>query len=301
MTRWQGLKLTGKRLENGDMEPGNPIIITCHGKEHEKDQGATLCPGCIDDFAGVLADIPTLFDDLDIALSGEAKFVEHGFRTGESLSGVGANRNPAIAAQQRLTLALLGDGTNAHPGCSDWFDARNPTQIARHLALYLHQLIGEPRMPTLAHDISSAAARAHHVIDTPKDLVFYGPCPDCGRDITQERIRRDDTTTPVRCRFPSCGYNQPLDVHQKRILEANLDRQMTVNECVSAITSAGEVVTRDQINGWIRHKGLPREWTERPEWQGGSPVMVGMWTLTLRDVLDFARRAEEKKQAKTVS
>jgi hypothetical protein len=168
--------------------------------------------------------------------------------------------------------------------------------LARHLCFHLPRLITEARLPTLAHDISSAAKRAHHVIDMPKDLVYYGPCPDCGRDIVQERIHKDDEETPVQCRFPSCNYSTTLDLHHKRILDANLDRQFSITECVSMITNAGgQPVTRDQINGWIRHKGFPREWTDRPTWRGDNIVMVGMWTVRLRDVLDFM---EKKSQAK---
>src|SRR5215217_2819230 len=288
--RWQGLTTTGEQLPDGTLKPDKPIIITCTGHTQ-----TGICTECLANLTRVLADVPGLFDDLDIAIAGDAQFVEHGFRGGAlALGEVGSNVNPAIAAQQRLTLALLGDETNAHPGCKDWFDARDPSRLAQHLNFHLHQLILEPRMPVLAHDISSAAARAHHVIDIPKDLVYYGPCPDCGRDIVQERIHKDDEETKVRCRYLTCGYGEPLDTHQKRILDANLDRQFSIAECVGMISNAGKTVTRDQINGWIRHKGLPREWTDRPEWRSGEVVMVGMWTLKLRDVVDFIQKREEK-------
>ena len=247
---------------------------------------------------GVLADIPELLDDLDVAIAGQTRFVEHGTIGG--LAETGSNSgHPVIAAQQRLTRALLGDGTDTHPGVTDWFDARDPAQLARLLTRHLPELTTQPRMPTLARDLTSAVSRARRVIDTPIDIAYYGPCPDCGADLVQERIRKDDTKTPVSCRFPSCGYSQPLDMHQKRILENSLDRHLSVSECVSMITSAGEPVTRDQLNGWIRHQGLPRQWDERPVWRGGEVVMVGMWTLKLRDVLDYARRAEEKKHRKS--
>src|SRR5215217_5092855 len=254
--RWQGLTTTGEQLPDGTLKPDKPIIITCTGHTQ-----TGICPECLTDLTRILNDIPQLFDDLDIAIAGDAQFVEHGFRGGDfTLQMGGSNTNPAIAAHHRLVLALTGDGTGAHPVCSDWFDASSPATLAERLNYQLHRLILEPRMPVLAHDISSAAARAHHVIDIPKDLVYYGPCPDCGRDIVQERIHRDDQETKVRCRYLTCGYGEPLDTHQKRILDANLDRQFSIAECVGMISNAGKTVTRDQINGWIRHKGLHREW-----------------------------------------
>jgi predicted RNA-binding Zn-ribbon protein involved in translation (DUF1610 family) len=243
--------------------------------------------------------VPELLDDLDIAIAGEVRFVEHGFRSGMlEADGAGASRHPAVAAHQRLCLALFGDDTNAHPGCAGWFDARHPAQLARHLLLYLQRLVTEPRLPVLAHDISSAAKRAHHVIDMPKDLVFYGPCPECGRDIVQERIHRDDQETEVQCRFPSCGYGEPLDVHHRRILDASEDRWMTLTELVSAITSAGEIVTRKQIEAWIYRNSSPlvRERRARPRYEGGALVYDEVWTYRLGDVLARARAAAEKRE-----
>lgn len=286
--RWQGLQPTGKLLDNGDAEPGKPLIVNCHG---HVDVG--ICPECAEDFAHVLTDIPELLDDLDIAIAGEAKFVEHGTIQG-SIESPGPSRHPAVAAHHRLCLAILGDGTAAHPGCLDWFDATDPARLARSLSRYLTQLLNQERMPQLARDISSAAARAHHVIDAPRDLAPYGPCPDCGNWITQERIHRDDQDTKVTCRLPSCDYAEPLDVHYKKIIDSNLDRHFSITDCVSMITKAGQPVTRDQINGWIRHKGFPREWTERPTWKGGDITMVGMWTVKLRDVLEFMNKKQEK-------
>jgi len=288
--RWQGLTTTGGTLPDGTFKPDKPIIITCTGHTE-----TGICAECAADFTRVLADVPGLFDDLDIAISGEAKFVEHGFRGGVlALGEAGSNTNPAIAAQQRLVLALFGDSTAAHPGVRDWFDARDPSQLALHLNFYLHRLTLEPRMPVLARDISAAAARAHHVIDIPKDLVYYGPCPDCGRDIVQERIHRDDDETLVRCRFPSCNYARTLDLHYKLILDANENRWMTVTELVSAITMGGEVVDRNQIYYWERKSGLAREVRTRGKWVNGDLVSNEVWCFRLGDVRQRAAEAAKR-------
>lgn len=287
--RWQGLEVTGKRLDNGELELGNPIIITCHGHVE-----VGLCGDCLSDFERVLADVPWLLDDLDIAISGDVRFVEHGVRMGTLESdAAGPSRHPAVAAHHRLCLAIIGDGTGAHPGCTDWFDARSPLGLALNLRLYLHRLASEPRMSVLAHDISSAAKRAHHVIDMPKDLVYYGPCPDCGRDIVQERIHKDDEETLVQCRYSSCKYGQPLDAHNKRILESSTDRWLTIDELVSAITRGGEVVARKQIERWIDRNGLARELRTRASWRAGELVTNEVWTYRLGDVREMA---EDEKQ-----
>jgi hypothetical protein len=337
---WQGLKPTGRVNDAGRPIPGDPIIINCHG--HGVDG---LCDDCCAQLAQVLADVPRLLDDLDIAIAGESRFVEHGIRTGGTDSKA-SGRHPAIAAQQRLTLALIGDarpqplgsltratstrlgsspakpaeshtpdaqshpGDNrppigAHPGVADWFDTRDPARLATQLAAKLTQLQHEPRMPNLARDISQAASRAHHVIDMPVDLCYYGPCPDCGRDIVQERIHTiiengvrivDPDAPPIACRFASCGYAATLDLHQRKLLEAGEDRWLTVGELVSAITSGGEIVTRHQIRHWIEKEGLPREVRSRPQWVDGELKSHEVATYRLGDVRELAQRADQKRQ-----
>ena len=315
--RWQGLTHTGRVNDAGRPIPGDPIIINCHG--HGEADG--LCDDCCAQLAQVLADVPRLLDDLDIAIAGESRFVEHGIRNGTSDSKA-SGRHPAIAAQQRLTLALIGErppdgprkprargstqlgsdpaersqhAPGAHPGVADWFDTRDPARLATQLAAKLDQLQAEPRMPNLARDISAAASRAHHVIDAPPELWYYGPCPSCERDLWQERIHVDDHKTPIVCRYPTCDYAAPLDVHNRRALEVGHDRRMTIDELVGAITSGGITVTREQIKGWIYRDGLPRERRNRPRYVDGELHQNEVWTYRLGDVLDYALRAAAKR------
>jgi hypothetical protein len=288
--RWQGLTHTGKTNDAGIPIPGDPIIINCHG---HVDRG--LCVDCAESLARVLADVPRLLDDLDVAIAGESRFVEHGIRTAAGNADTASGRHPAIAAQNRLTLALIGDGTQAHPGVRDWFDYYGPASYARQLARKLDQLQPEPRMPNLARDISQAASRAHKVIDAPKELWYYGPCPSCERDLWQERIHHEDTKTPIVCRYPSCNYAAPLDVHNRRALEVGHDRRMTIDELVGAITSGGIAVTRGMIEGWIYRDGLPRERRNRPRYVDGELHQNEVWTYRLGDVLDYALRAAAKR------
>jgi hypothetical protein len=280
--RWQSLKPTGKVNDANVPIPGRPIIVNCHGHTE-----IGLCDDCTGELALVLADIPQLLDDLDIAIAGETRFVEHGASETRNPDRTGGG-HPAIAAQNRITATL-------HE-LTDWFDNHGPAHLARALAAHLEQVQHEPRMPNLARNLSSAASRAHKVIDAPADLMFYGPCPSCGRDLVQERIHHEDTETPVACRYPSCEYAQPLDTHQKNLLEAGQDRWLTVGELVSAITSGGEVVTRAQINGWIERGGLAREKRVRPRYLNGELTTTEVWTYRLGDVRDRAARGDQRRK-----
>lgn len=280
--RWQGLTNTGRTNDAGRDIPGDPIIINCHAHT-----GTGLCDGCRDDLARVLADVPRLLDDLDIAIAGESRFVEHGVRTGHSDS-TASGRHPAIAAQQRLTTAM----TELEP----WFDDKDPSRLADQLAKWLDRLAGLPVMNRHARNITQAASRAHKVIDAPKELWYYGPCPECERDLWQERIHVDDHKTPIVCRFPSCDYAAPLDVHNRKALDIGHDRLMTIDELVGAIASGGIPITREQIKGWIYRDGLPRERRNRPRYVDGELHQNEVWTYRLGDVLDCVLRVEAKRQ-----
>ncbi len=258
------------------------MLVNCH---HDT---PGLCEDCAALFALVMADVPHLIDDLDIAIAGDARFVEHGTRKDATPTSAVKGGNPAIAAYQRLAAALRG----AEP----WFDTHSPEQLAIALARHLAALVDEPDLIKVAREVSSAVSRAHKVIDAPPDLFCYGDCPDCHRAIWQERIRQDDDKTPVVCRFPECGYAQPLDRHQKLQLDASQDRWMTVAELCAAFESAGEVMPRYRIWNWANREGLPKE--ERPvlKWVGGSLKQVRtVDTFRVGDVMDMMIRDKLRK------
>ena len=201
--RWRGLRPNGKTLPDGTLEPGRPIIVNCHGSRRGRD-----LRDCLDDFRRVLADVPHLLDDLDVAISGDVEFVEHGIRGSDGGLSKASGANPAVAAHQRLVRAL--------DTAAGWFDSRHPEQLARLLLQDVDQLVDEPALRKVAREVSSAAARAHRVIDAPADLWYYGPCPECGADLLQERIWKHDADGLVSCR--RCEYAAPVDDHQRRIL-----------------------------------------------------------------------------------
>jgi hypothetical protein len=269
--RWQGLTTTGKTNDAGIPIPGDPIIINCHG--HSVDDG--ICQDCAASLGLVLADIPQLLDDLDIAL-GYARFVEHGTRNGSQESSGG---NRIITAIHNLSQAIMK--------AAGWFDANTPELVARGLLIHLDKLASLPETRSLALKISIEASRAHKVIDVPPEIWFYGACPACEHDIWQERIRPDDDTL-VTCHQRDCTYTAPLDEHHKRLLDAGNDRWLTMDELVATVTKAGEVVTRKQIQRWRDREGLPMESRSLAYWIDGELVTSEVEVFRLGDIRAFA-------------
>ena len=233
--RWRGLR------------QGKPVIIHCH--DHTE---FGLCPDCLADFDNVLVDAPHLLDDLDIAIAGETRFVEHGFLFDSGTDHMGVT--PLVTAYHRLAQALALAG--------EWFNWRHPEQLARLLHANLNHLANDPHLPNIAHTISTAAARAHRVIERPDDWAYFGPCPDCNTDIYGLRETIDTPDARVKCR--ACDYSELMIDHQRAQLDAGDDRMLTIDELVGAITRVGEVVTRKQILKFVAHEGVTREWRQVP-------------------------------------
>jgi hypothetical protein len=300
--RWQGVKVTGRTLDVDLPEPGDPIIVNCH----HADQG--LCENCGIDFAKILMDVPYVYDDLEVEIGRLVRRVERGtirgLKSDESPQQGGGN--PHVAAQQRLMTAIMGDGTDAHPGFSDWVDDLPLWEMCDQLRANLSRVLGEERMPTLARDISSAVSRAHKTIDLHRDLFFYGPCPDCGKDLWQVRIQQHDVETKIVCHavlpasgggFEKCGYKAHLDEHQKRILDKAEDHLMTVAELVGALDYGGVPVTRDQNNGWIRRRRLLERESFKLRWneETGEVEKIPEVRYRLGDARVLAAEANARK------
>jgi len=260
--RWRGLRL------------GRPASVRCHGHG-----SIGLCADCLPVFRDVLTDVPRLLDDLDIAIAGETRFVEHGTWMGFTPSGA-TGSNPYVSAYNRLAEALAGAGA--------WFDWNHPEQLATQLLANLHLLADEPTLPAIAGDIARAAARAHHVIERPEDYIYLGPCPDCGSDIYGLRAAAEDDDALVVCRSPGCDYKNHMAEHRRAQLDAGESRMLTIDELVGAITRVGEVVTRKQIRRWVKHEGVVRDVHQIPRLVAGELTVVEVETYRLGDIRTLA-------------
>lgn len=191
-----------------------------------------------------------------------------------------------------LTLALTRQTSFVQHGTSDEtplpfnVEAADALTRLRAAVASLGDLTRQPDAPALARRLSAEYLHAHRVIDRPEVPAYMGTCPE-GHDLYA--LRDADT---VEC---DCGYHAPMKEHQRTALDAGEDRLLTVAELVGAITSAGETVTRDQINSWIRREGLVREKAARPLWRDGQLVARTVYVYRLGDVRALAQRAERRR------
>jgi hypothetical protein len=256
------------------------LPITCKGHDL---RDRYLCSDCARDLRLVLADLPVLVCDLQLALTRQARFVEHGLRRDEQDGQDGDD-----GAEEALPWAEPAAVALRHLGRALGGSQRPAVVMAAEALARLDELLLQPGAAAYAGRVSQAALHGYRVIDRPPDPWFYGPCPRCGADIYDER-----NVSHVACL--ACSYAAPLDEHQLACLDAGDERLLTVAELVGAITSAGEVITRHQIFGWIRRDGLAREQENRVTWRRGRLVAEAVWVYRLGDVRRLARAAEDRR------
>lgn len=232
------------RLRDSRWQVPTPERTVCEHQKHD------LCPTCDRLLDGLLYDLPELIHQLGVAMRKGTRFRSRGHRKGdvEKPDEAPIQWNPAAAAVkadlQRLTFDL-------------WPDRR-----------------------VLLTQLSGVAARAHQVIDRPRDRE-YSMCPTC-----RSQIDVEDHTLIV-CPAADCRYVASWERHRTDLLDAMGDAMLTMADLVVVLTRSGERVDRNRINYLIRRHGLPREQIVKPAWQGDRLVTEPQWVYRLRDVRDL--------------
>lgn len=237
------------RHRNPEWQVPEPKRTTC---EHRDDD---LCGDCTTLLDGLLTDLPDLMEQLGIAMRKSVRFAPRGHRKGdqEHPDESPIPWNPSAAHALHDLERIVHTGRN----------------------LDRHQLLTE---------LSTAMSRGHRVIDRPKDRL-YTRCPLCKTDIWL------DETGSVYCPDTVCGYTAPTwQRHQTDLLDANADAMLTATDLVVALaTSDTEAKSiRNRIDYAVRHKGLPREQINRPNWDNGRVVTEAQWIYRVRDIRDMA-------------
>lgn len=246
-------------------EPEPERIICDHGKP----EGMIICDACAHRFALLLADVPMVITELDLALTKQTGFVERGvFQEADPDEAAVPWDEGASKIIRRLFAALGG----------------RPVARSREMLDQWRDTLRRPDLEELVSRVSAVMASAHKLVDTPSMLTYYGPCPNCKRDIIQEHAGPDDM---IKC---PCGYLATRADHLYRQLDAQADLEMPLTRIVKTLNDGGEPVTRQEIENLIYRRGLPRtEHTIPPHWVGkGTNRRLAkaetIWVYRLGDV-----------------
>jgi hypothetical protein len=229
-----------------------PVPTSC---EHRRDD---LCPECDVLLDGLLYDLPELIEQLTIALRKGHRFAPHGFRRGdvERPDEAPIPWSPAAATALDRLRRIVTDRPE---------DRR-----------------------VLLRRLSAAAARAHRVIDRPRDRDVTA-CPVCRSEIPLP-ARTAEAEVPIVCPATECSYSASWDQHQADLLDASGDVMLTAEEVRFVLARNGEPISRQRISYLVQRHGLPRERIVVPSWRGKRLVTDAQWAYRLRDVRDLQAR-----------
>lgn len=236
------------RHRNPEWSIPDPKRTTC---EHRQDD---LCGACATILEGLLADLPDLMEQLGLAMWKSVRFAPRGHRKGDA----------------------------EHPD-----ESQLPWNPSAARALHeLERIVKTGREATrhqLLTDLSRAANTAHRIIDRPKDRI-YTRCPLCTEDIWI------DTQGPIACTSCNSYTADTWTQHQTDLLDANADAMLTVTDLVLALANSDQEAKsiRNRIDYAVRHRGLPREQINRPNWNNGRIATEPQWIYRVRDVRDLA-------------
>lgn len=250
-----------------------PQQVVC---DHGKPVGMRICPDCAATFARLLHDVRAVMTELDLCLTKQTGFLEHG---APKLADPDESSLPwnegASKVIRRLFAALEG----------------RPTRRAAELLDDWDKTLRREDLESLVSRVSAAVASAHQLVDSPAVTTYYGPCPTCQVDIYTEHVPKDGMVT---CR--ACGYTSPREPHLQRQLRTMSSRQMRLGNVVRALNDAGIRASRQDVENLIYREGLPREQVDvPPHWvgEGAERRLVGgdvVWVYRMGDVLAWLGR-----------
>lgn len=279
-------------------------FINCDGDGHVHD-GAFVCKDCTKELIRHLTDIPALVRDLQVALVKDVRFVQRGAVARGPVSEdegkqeeapVNFNIRARTALKQlRLAMPWASPAEMVQAKQNPEFIALAAVRVRRNVKDRLRQ----PDANDWAGQVSRACMQARQVMDTPREVIFYGICPNCSGDIYQERVDKYDKSAVIVCQH-GCGYVEQYKMHEQNALNGGDDRWLTIDQLVGAIEAADEVVTRKQIKGWAARDGLPRETRNVPTLSNeGGLTSTEIYVYRLGDVRAMAAEEELDRKSKT--
>lgn len=268
----------------------------CHCGAPARD--AVLCVSCaykLDDAVQQISRYQGLGYDLDVALSRQARInrrpgrlkpedrEERGAVTLQPQSLLHDPQASDAAADVRRLLRILAVDVIAH----ETRDTPPADQTVTGLASWIRPRVGwlrhHYRAPEYLEMALEAARIARRAVDRPAELLYAGPCDQCGEDLYAH-----PAAAYVEC--AACDLVYTVADRRAWLLRSAEDVLATTTEIARAISAYGQPLTGEAIRGYV-HRGMLIPHGNR---------IVGRKTVPLYrlgDVLDLlaARAAKEGK------
>lgn len=243
----------------------------------------------LDHLARVLADVPYLMADLEVAASRQDQFPNRPTPAGDGSESPLPYRTGAADTSHDLALAVSGvaalvwhRSTSGQP-----VPFRSATEAAGWLRSSLRILAQDPDAEQLAYRIADVHDRAlNGPIERPPDWRYLGPCRNCGADLEAE-----SGSEMIEC---DCGYRAAIQDVIDSALASTEDMLFTETQLVGALELDGKIITRYQIQGWHRRGRLAGH--EHKRWAPKACKIVSVRTYRLGDVRKLVAEMEDRRR-----
>lgn len=232
-----------------------------------------LCKPCDQLLDGLLADLPHLVEELGFTARKDTRFPDRGYRRGD------------VEYPDEATLGWHPAATNLLADLRAFTAGR---ASVKHDDDWTWEVFNIHDRRALLQHLSRLTARAHKIIDRPRDRAWT-MCPKCRADV--ELKQRGDN---VLCPNPECDYTAAWTTHQTDLLDASGDVMLTIPELVQVLAEHGETITQRRIHHFVEYWGLPRETIARPRWKDGRIETKEVDVYRVRDVRELQARLAKK-------
>lgn len=227
-----------------------------------------LCKRCAKTLMKDLSALPWLLRDLRVTIAKQDRISEPSVRGGGE-SPLPMRIDPIEARRDlHATLAAwaqhIAGKLNGLPPGVVWTEIRLAAFLLGHMRIILTDFAAGQ----LADEVGNAVMRIQRAIDQPPEMVYAGPCDDCGWDLYAHPSKGD-----VECRNPECAAKYDIAARREWLLDKVEYQLCTATELSKALAGLLQrpltasmirnYASRGRLTQHPPHPSKPREPTYR--------------------------------------